>query len=430
LIGLSQGLTMNDYQEKTSCRICGSRKIFNYLDLGLSPLANSYVPSENKEEKEFQAPLKVGLCEECGLSQLSCVVNPDLMFKQYLYVSSTPRTFRDHCDGLAETVKKFLKPAADLLALDIASNDGCLLRAFAKHGFRIVGVDPAENLATEANANGVPTICDYWSPEVARQIVTEYGSPSVITGQNVFAHVDDVHRFVQGVSLCLNDDGIFILEFPYVLDFIVRNLFDTIYHEHLSYVGLGPVSRLIGPYGLEVVHVQRFPDIHGGTLRVVSAKRGRYSPTADVAALFKKEEEFGLRRREPYLAFHDRVNANKTALVDLLVKSKTSGRCIWGYGASAKGNTLLNYYGIGNGLIDCIIDDNPKKWDYLTPGTRIPIVGINALKTERERVDDLLLLAWNFGEEIQSRCRAIGYAHDFIYPVPHPYRQTSSLKKE
>ncbi|MBF0532667.1 MAG: methyltransferase domain-containing protein [Candidatus Omnitrophica bacterium] len=400
------------------CRICSASRFFPYLDLGISPLANSYIPPSSEHDPEYQAPLALWLCEVCGLSQLSCVVNPDLMFRQYLYVSSTPQTFREHCAALAGDVTQWLGSGKKLFAVDVASNDGCLLRAFKNYGFQILGVDPAKNLAAEANAAGVPTLCDYWSVDVAQKITRQYGRPDVITGTNVFAHVDDLRAFVNAVAICLADKGIFLLEFPYILDFIERGLFDTVYHEHLSYLGLGPVNQLLQEYGMETVDVKRFSDLHGGTLRIIAAKKNQYPPRPQVAQLLNLENHFGLTRREPYIAFARAVEENKKNLVDLLNAAKRDGRRVWGYGASAKGNTLLNYYGIDRALIERIVDDNPKKCGLLAPGSRIPIVGIAQLKKSAAQVDDLLLLAWNFGKEIEARAAAAGYQGDFIYPVP------------
>ncbi|GAX63003.1 SAM-dependent methyltransferase [Candidatus Scalindua japonica] len=416
---------MRDFKETTSCRVCRSENLFQYLDLGSHPLANSYIKQNQVNEEEFKAPLKILLCEECGLSQLSVVVNPEKMFTHYLYVSSTPETFRDHCDQLAGDVSQLLHHGTDKFVLDIASNDGCLLRAFQKQGFKTLGVDSAKNLAKEANEKGIETICGFWSTSIALNIVERYGRPSIITGQNVFAHVGDVHEFVKAVEICLDDKGMFILEFPYLLDFIERNLFDTAYHEHVSYVGVNPVKYLIEKYGLEIIDIKRFYNIHGGTIRIIMARKGVYQVFDNVREVLEREESFGIKNSETYIAFAKRVDKIKQNLIALLDQAKEEGRTIWGYGASAKGNTLLNYFGINNQLIERIIDDNPKKWKYLTPGARIPICGIEELNSKDNMVDDLLLLAWNFGEEIQKRCMAVGYKGDFIYPVPRPERVKS-----
>ncbi len=412
---------MSGYRKISACRICGKNNFLSYLDLGITPLANSYVAATAAGQKEFKAPLRVLLCRDCGLSQLEHVVDPTLMFSNYLYVSSTPKTFRDHCDRLAETIREMLK-AKSGFALDIASNDGCLLRYFKKRDFKVLGVDPAKNLAEEANASGIPTLCRFWSKPVAEEIVSLHGRPNVITGQNVFAHVDNVHEFVDAVSHCLDPDGIFVLEFPYVIDLIERNLFDTIYHEHASYVGLTPVALLLGQYNFEVVDVHYFPEIHGGTIRIVSARPNKYSKTSNVAKFYEREKQFGIASPTSYIHFGERVRRLKELLVAFLQEAKNEGRLIWGFGASAKGNTLLNYFGITRKMIDNIIDENPKKHGFFTPGTLIPIVGIEEFKQNIKKIDDLLLLVWNFAEEIKKRCNEYGYRGGFIYPAPEPKR--------
>jgi len=413
---------MEKVRERKDCRICGSGKFFEYLDLGKLPLANSYLTAKQIGKPEFSAPLAIRLCLDCGLSQLSHVVNPDIMFRHYLYVSSTPKTFRDHCDALAIKALEFINAKSNKFALDIASNDGCLLRSFRALGFKILGVDPAQNLAREANTNDIPTICDYWSTRLAKEVVKDFGRPSVITATNVFAHVDDLHEFINGILLCLDDKSVLILEFPYILEFIKRNLFDTVYHEHLSYLGLYPISKLMKEYGMEIFQVRLFPKIHGGTIRLIAAKRKRFKASKEVASFIDREKKFGILSKKPYLEFARRVKENKDKLNNLLAAAKKDGRSIWAYGASAKGNTLLNYFGITNEIIEKIIDDNPKKWSLFTPGTCIPICGIDELKKNRQTVNDILLLAWNFAEEIQSRCAAVGYRGDFIYPVSKPKR--------
>lgn len=416
---------MESVIKPTQCRICSSNDLELYLDLGTVPLANSYLDASQKSEPEFTAPLALNLCKNCGLSQLTHVVNPEIMYRHYLYVSSTPKTFRDHCDELAKTVTGMLNEEAPAFALDIASNDGCLLRSFQKVGFKTIGVDPARNLAKEANENGVETLCEFWSPDIAQTIVSERGSLGVITATNVFAHVHDVHAFMEGVSIALDPNGICVLEFPYVIDFIERNLFDTVYHEHLSYVGLGPVANLVEQYGLEVISVERFYDLHGGTIRIVNANKGRYPIRESVSQTHALEKDFQLTSMFPYREFAHRVEKIRSDLVSLLQEAKKEGRKICGYGASAKGNTLLNYFGLNAEIIDYIVDDNPKKWALYTPGTLIPICGIE--KILHANVDDLLLLAWNFAKEIQKRCEAVDYQGDFIYPVPEPKRVKSSM---
>jgi 2-polyprenyl-3-methyl-5-hydroxy-6-metoxy-1,4-benzoquinol methylase len=402
----------------TACRVCGSTSLFKYIDLGTTPLANSYIREEDRAAPEFREELAIQVCRTCGLSQLTRVVHPDLMFKNYLYVSSTTETFRTHCEEMAATTTRIAGIRPGSLVMDIASNDGCLLSKYQEIGMRVIGVDPAENLAAEANAAGIPTLNVYWSPAIAKDIMARYGQPSVITATNVFAHVDDLHGFVQGVEACLARKGIFVIECPYALDFIQKNEFDTAYHEHVSYIGVTPLVRLMEMHGLAVFDVEYFPDLHGGTIRTYVSRQGEYARGQRVDQYLMSEAEFGITREDPYRSFAQRVLLNKTQLLDLLRGEQSKGKTIWAYGASAKGNTLVNFFEITDALVPVAIDDNPKKWGYLTPGAHMRVVGIDALKDHR--VDFLLLLAWNFQKEIIRRCEAARYAGAFILPVPVP----------
>jgi 2-polyprenyl-3-methyl-5-hydroxy-6-metoxy-1,4-benzoquinol methylase len=411
-------MTPSQSKLQTSCRVCGGENLFRYLDLGITPLANSYVSPEAVNEPEIAEELSIQVCTACGLSQLTRVVNPDLMFKNYLYVSSTPSTFRRHCSEMAAALIAGVGLAEGELVLDIASNDGCLLRNFLARGMAVVGVDPAENLAREANASGIPTLCDYWSPHLARELVRKFGNPKIITATNVIAHVDDLNSFMRGVSTCLAPRGQFVLECPYVLDFIENNEFDTAYHEHLSYIGITPLRHLGEAHGFELVDVSYFKEIHGGTIRVHFARRGDYVIAPTVNAYLSRETDFGIACRAPYSAFASRVMAVRDRLRSLLEELRSAGSTIWAYGASAKGNTLANFIGLTPDLIPLVIDDNPKKWNLLCPGSHIRIAEPSTLLTAPP--DYLLLLAWNFEAEIIRRSLAVGFTGSFIAPVPEP----------
>ena len=399
------------------CRICGSSGMIRYLDMGATPLANSYLTDQQLETPEPVAELALQVCIGCGLSQLTRVVDRDLMFRNYLYVSSTSQTLRNHFAELAATAMRVAAAAPGDAALDIASNDGLLLSCFRSLGMRVVGVDPARNLAAEATARGIPTIAEYWNPAVASQVIERYGRPMTITAQNVLGHVDDVHEFVQAVEIALAPQGIFIVELPYVVDFIERNEFDTAYHEHLSYFGLSPMRRLLGAHDLDAFDVDHFPDIHGGTIRVFACHAGTRRPSARVTAMLRTEEDtFGIAASDVYVAFGERVRQNMAELAGLLLTLRRQGKRIWAYGASAKGNTLMNFSGMKAETVPMVVDDNPKKWGLYTPGARMRIVGPGELATAG--VDHLLLLAWNFESEIVRRSRAAGYRGSYVRPVP------------
>jgi dTDP-4-dehydrorhamnose reductase len=403
---------------QSHCRICGSGSLVRYLDLGSTPLANSYVDRADLSSPEFREELALQMCPVCGLSQLTRVVHPDLMFKNYLYVSSTTVTFQEHCEELALTSSRSAGAKPGDLVMDIASNDGCLLSKFLDIGMRVVGIDPAENLAAEANAAGIRTLNAYWSPSIARDVAARFGSPVVITATNVFAHVDDVHSFVEGVASCMARRGVFVIECPYVVDFIRKNEFDTAYHEHLSYFGITPLVKLMTMHEMDVFDVEYFADLHGGTIRTYVCRQREYERTPRVGQYVDREAAFGITAPDPYRAFAERVLLNKRQLRELIDREVAAGKVIWAYGASAKGNTLVNFFGISDRDVPVAIDDNPKKWGLYTPGAHMRITGIQGLGGTR--VDFLLLLAWNFQKEIIARCQAAHYTGGFILPVPVP----------
>lgn len=403
-------------KEQLVCRICRSTRLRVYLDLGSTPLANSYLEEQHLSAEEFREDLALQICEDCGLSQLTKVVHPDRMFRNYLYVSSTTETFRNHCADLAKTSIAIAHCQEGDLVLDLASNDGCLLSKFRDLGMRVVGVDPAQNLAAEANKAGIPTLCAYWNTEVAETVVRGFGRPKVIAATNVVAHVDDLHEFVRAVDFSLAPHGIFVIECPYVVEFITKNEFDTAYHEHLSYLGIYPLTVLMRQHGFELFEVEYFKDIHGGTIRVFVTRRGHYPVSHNVELYLRKEEEFGIKDVRRYQDFGRRVQRNKEDLLALVARIRAEDRSIWAYGASAKGNTLMNYFGLGCDQIPVVIDDNPKKWGLYTPGAKMRIAGIGELNGSK--VDYLLLLAWNFENEIIRRCQAVRYQGSYIRPVP------------
>lgn len=399
----------------SNCRICSTRLPPPYLDLGSTPLANSYIPPGGSTSAELKYPLAVALCPECGLSQLTEVVDPAEMFTHYLYVSSTTQTFRDHCAELADAAWACLAPKAPPTVLDIASNDGCLLSAFKNKGARVIGVDPARNLAAEANASGIETINDYWGKGALSEVLRVVGKADIVTATNVVAHVDDVLGFFQNVRRVLSDSGIFVFEVPYMVDLIDKCEFDTIYHEHLSYFCVAPLTRALQAAGLEPFRAD-LRAIHGGTIRVYSSVSPRAND-GSVARLLADERRRGFQDPATYKRFADSILVNRSELLALFKRLRGSGKTVAGYGASAKGNTLLNFFGLTKEDIAYIVDDNPKKYGYLTPGTHIPIVSPSALV--EKPCDSLLLLAWNFAAEIQKRTEAFKQAGgSYILPVP------------
>jgi SAM-dependent methyltransferase len=304
------------------------------------------------------------------------------------------------------------------LVVDIASNDGCLLQEFKKKGIKTLGVEPAVNLAKLANSNGIETINHFWDSDTAVKIAKEYGGARVITAFNVFAHVDDVHGFVQNIKKALRDDGMFIIEVPYLIDFLEKHEFDTVYHEHLSYFLLKPLQHILEKNGMKIINVKKYP-IHGGTIEIRAIKNNAYlkNITPNVDDFIIIEKNLGFYNVESYLNFANEVQNIKKNLVELVRDLRQKGKKIAGFAASAKGNTLLNYCGIDSNSIQYIVDETPTKQGLLTPGSHIPIVP--KLTLENNPPDYLLILAWNFVEEIMEKTKQFkDKGGKYIIPIP------------
>lgn len=384
------------------CRICGGHNLEAYLDLGNMPLSNNLV-SEEQIPLEEKFPLKVMFCKDCSFSQLSVVVNPDVLFRNYVYRSSVSSFFRAHCREFAQELNSSLLNKGDLV-IDIASNDGCLLKEFNAKGNTVLGVDPAINLAKIANADGIETIADYWSPKLAGEILKTRGHAKAIIAINVFAHIADLHSMVEGVKTMLADDGYFIIESPHLQSLIEKTEFDTIYHEHLSYLLVKPLARLMEQHGLRIAKVKK-QDIHGGSIRLYVEKKTKAdSSDGSVEKIIREENEAGLYNFENYLRFQETVEKFRRDFVSKIRGLRRRGKRIAAFGASAKGNVLLNYCGIGRESIECIFDDTPEKQNMLYPGVHIMIVPGKELLARKP--DYLILLAWNFAAEIMQKTSA------------------------
>lgn len=403
------------HQRITQCRICKGTRLERYVDLGMMPLVNR-LPESPDTADEPRFPLEVLYCRDCSLSQLSVVVDPNVLFSHYVYRSSISKTFANHCAKLAQAAHERLGMREGDLVIDIASNDGCALKEFLPYGVKPLGVDPAENLAAIANAEGIPTIAKFWSPELADDIVQKRGKAKIVTAMNVFAHVHDIHSFVEGVKRVLADDGTFIIEVPYLVDLWNNNIFDTIYHEHLSYFLVSPLVTFFASHGLHLNHVERI-DIHGGTIRLSVQHTNAPSPAIEHLTRLEKNE--GYLSYEKYRDFMVRAERIKSELVTLIKRLQGEGKRIAGFGASAKGSIMLNYCGLNGEHISYIVDDTPEKQGKYVAGCRIPIVPRNMLETQKP--DHLLVLAWNFFNEVQAKTTAFrAQGGKYILPVPSP----------
>lgn len=401
------------------CRICKNPKPSNFLSLGPTPLANSFLKIEDLVKTEPCFPLDVVFCQICGLVQLDHVVPPEVMFRDYIYVSSTSRTMPQHFASYADEIATRFVHAPKDIVLEIGSNDGCLLRAFQKLGVRTLGVEPASNLAEAASAYGIETVNDFFCTRTAREVLGRTGPVTVIVGNNVLAHMGDLHDVVAGMEALLGLNGVAVFEVPYLLDTLQKNEFDTIYHEHLYYFSLRPLMRLFESGGMRVFDAQRVP-VHGGSLRIYVARESSSQKVLpSVANLLSKEEAAQLDSLETYQAFARNVKALENDLMLLLREMKGSGGRLAGYGAPAKGNTLLNHFRIGVDILDFIVDRNPRKQGMYTPGMHIPVVSVERLLEEQP--DYALVLAWNFAEEIVDQQQEyLSRGGKFIVPIPKP----------
>jgi len=438
------------------CRFCDSPLSRVFVDLGVSPLANSYLEPEDLDRPETFYPLKAYLCEECLLVQLPEAARPEEIFTDYAYFSSVSASWVEHARRYAEMAIARFRLAAESLVVEVASNDGYLLRHFRERGVPVLGIEPAANVARAAEAAGVPTRNEFLTLETARGMVAEGVRADLLVGNNVLAHVPALNDFVAALAALLAPEGVATLELPHLLRLMAEHQFDTIYHEHFSYFSLHTVRRVLGAHGLAVFDVEELPT-HGGSLRVFARHAGAADPPprsfafaqddkdkrvgpfalgqddkekrvgsvalahADkagrVADLLAREREAGLLEPATYDAFEERVRATKRGLLRFLLEARERGERVAGYGAPAKGNTLLNYCGVGPDLVAFTVDRSPHKQGRYLPGTRIPIAAPDRLREERP--DYVLILPWNLTDEIVEQMADVrAWGGRFVVAIP------------
>ena len=403
-------------QQKTVCLVCSSDNIVQFLDLGKTALANQFLRKEEVESGETKYPLRVGFCRNCTHVQLMDSVPPLEMFENYLYISSASDTLKNHLWDLSDQVTCRYGLASTDLVIDIGCNDGTLLEGFKRRGVRTLGVDPAQNLADLAASSGIERYTGLFTAASAKEIAAQWGPASLVTATNTFPHIQNLSDFVDGMKTVLKRGGVFVIEMHYLLDLIEQVAFDTVYHEHVSYWALGPMKRLFESHGMMIVDAERVP-LHHGQLRVHVQRQGEGQVHSGVAEVLAAEKQAGLDRFETYQQFSERALKIKRDLHETLSEFVRKGRRVAGYGAPAKGNTLLGFLEIGPQLLPYIVDRSPLKQGLFTPGTHIPVVAPERLLADQP--DYVLLLAWNFVDEImEQQSEYLRRGGRFMVPVP------------
>jgi SAM-dependent methyltransferase len=399
------------------CRLCGAVLTRTFVDLGMSPLCESYVPADSLDAPEIFYPLHVLLCDSCLLVQLPAYVTGEEIFSHYAYFSSYSDSWVAHAKSYAQAMTDRLKLTPDSLVTEVASNDGYLLQHFAAAGIPVLGIEPAANVAEAASSRGIRTEVKFLGPVTGPEIAQRYGQADLVVANNVFAHVPDIRGFAAGLRALVSDAGLVTLEFPHLLRLIERRQYDTIYHEHFSYLSLLTSSRALATAGLRVVDVEEL-DTHGGSLRVYARPEGSAGePSGKVKDVLDAEDSAGLHTVAGHDGFHREVLKIKSDLAGFLFTAARQGKSVAGYGAPGKGNTLLNHCGIRSDLVEYTVDRSPLKQGQYLPGTRIPIYAPERLAETRP--DYVLVLPWNLRDEISRQLEYVrSWGGQLVFPIP------------
>jgi 2-polyprenyl-3-methyl-5-hydroxy-6-metoxy-1,4-benzoquinol methylase len=399
------------------CRLCGADLTCTFVDLGMSPLCESYVPEERLDEAEVFYPLHVRLCEACLLVQLPAYVPGEDIFSDYAYFSSYSDSWVAHAKRYAEAMIGRLTLSSGSLVIEVASNDGYLLQHFQAAGIPVLGIEPAANVAKTAQARGIETEVQFLRAGTGREIAQRHGRADLVAANNVFAHVPDIRSFAAGLRALVKDDGMVTLEFPHLLRLMERRQYDTIYHEHFSYLSMLTSSRALATAGLRVIDVDEL-STHGGSLRVYACPvESGGEPTGRVKAVLAAEESAGLHTVAGHEGFASAVLKIKSDLLEFLLAAANEGRSVAGYGAPGKGNTLLNHCGIRSDLLSYTVDRSPLKQGKFLPGTHIPIYAPEHLAETKP--DYILVLPWNLRDEISRQLSYVGsWGGKLVFPIP------------
>jgi len=396
------------------CRSCASEKVSSIIPLGEMPLANALLSAPTKTP-EPRHNLEVLLCESCGLAQLKDLIDPSKLFSDYVYFSSNSEAMLASVRDLAKRLMPSLPK--DAFVIEIASNDGYLLKNYVQAGVDVLGIDPARNIVEVAIQQGVPTLCEFFGEDLAQELASAGRKADIIHANNVMAHVPDINGFIKGLKIILKEKGIAIIEVPYFLDLVHNLEFDTIYHEHVYYFSVKALKYAFEKNGLEIVDIEKL-SLHGGTLRLFVSHKEHKAPELIIQAMIDEEEAFGLHDSATYKGFTKKLKGLKRDLLDALNDLKSKGAKIAAYGASAKGTTLLNYFGIRPDFLEFVVDRSPAKQGKFTPGTQLEIFLPSQLV--EQTISHALLLSWNFADEIISQQQAfIEKGGKFIIPLPH-----------
>ena len=400
-----------------SCRMCRGQNLHKFLDLGTQPLANSFLKKENLLKPESKVPLEAYWCADCNLAQLVHVVDPKVMFCDYIYFSSGMPKVSAHWQTYANYVQERFLRSPKQFVLEIGSNDGILLSCFKNFGHKVLGIDPAENIAKLANERGIETWPISWREKAGEWVIDKYGRARVILANNVFAHIDNHRDFMNGVDWALAEDGVLVIEAPYLIDMFENLAYDTIYHEHLSFLSVRPMQSFFQKFGFEIFDVH-LVKVQGTSLRVFVGRKDVHQILPSVFERISEELTFGLDKKESYFELARRVVASKEKLLNILHGFKIQGKKISAYGAPAKGNTLLNYCSIGADILDFTLEDLPSKKGLYTPGMRIPVVSREYANANPP--DYYLLLAWNYKDAILEKEKNSEFKNrggKFIVPI-------------
>ncbi len=405
------------HRRRDTCRLCGDGDLVSVLELTPTPPANAFVAEEALTTDQPCYPLDVYFCRGCGHVQLLDVVDPGLLFEDYVYVSGTSPYFVKHFEDYADAVIGRFEPPAGSLVVDIGSNDGTLLSAFKSRGMEVLGVDPARDIAARATQAGTETMAAFFTPNLAAEIRENRGPARIVTANNVFAHADDLAGIVEGVRIPLDPGGVFVFEVSYLADVIESTLFDTIYHEHLDYHSLKPLKPFFAASGMELFAAERVPT-HGGSIRgMAQVSGGPHLADGSIKDLIATEERMGLNKAETYRDFAGRIDELGQDLKALTAGIKAEGKSIAGFGAPAKATTLMHHFGLGPETVDFIVDDSPLKQGLYTPGYHIPVLPPEALY--QRNPDYVIVLAWNFAGPIMDKHRGFQERGGrFIVPLP------------